>query len=147
MAAQFPPATTPHLPPASARNAPARRTVTLDPVALCPIQELEAVGEPGLFAEMLELFRSEGSRRIDQLQVALDRHDAEQVFRLAHTLKGEALAWGATDLVNVARAMEAQARTGDVTGLTDAIRELAALFAATLDALDAICPRAASLDS
>jgi HPt (histidine-containing phosphotransfer) domain-containing protein len=141
MAAELPPATTPHDPSGTPHIKSAHRTVTLDQAVLRSIQELEEVGEPGLFAELLEVFRSEGSNRIDQLQVALARQDADQAFRLAHTLKGEALAWGATDLVDVTRAMEIQAQTGDLTGLTNAVPEVAALFAATLDALDAIRPQ------
>jgi HPt (histidine-containing phosphotransfer) domain-containing protein len=141
-----PPANTafPAPPPASApvsADAPPRHTVTLDPVALQAIQELEDVGQPSLFAEMLHLFRSESSVRITQLRVALAERDAPLVFRLAHTIKGEALVWGASDLVEAAKVVETQARAGILLDLEVPINELEWLFKATVAALDAICQK------
>jgi HPt (histidine-containing phosphotransfer) domain-containing protein len=124
-------------------NRPQRRTVTLDPAALRPIWELEESGESGLFAEMLALFRDDGTRRLAQLRAALASRDIDQVFRLAHTFKGEALAWGATDLADASRIVEEHARAAHLDGLATRVGDLARLFADTLDALDAICPHAA----
>jgi HPt (histidine-containing phosphotransfer) domain-containing protein len=139
--------TTPNTPPQDGGGSQVdhrqRRAVTLDPAALRPIWQLEASGESGLFAEMLALFRDEGNRRLTELQAALDGRDADQVFRLAHTFKGEALAWGATDLADASRVVEEHARAASLDGLAARIDDLAGLFTDTLDALDAICPRAA----
>jgi CheY-like chemotaxis protein/HPt (histidine-containing phosphotransfer) domain-containing protein len=117
--------------------------VTLDLAALRPIQELEGLGRSGLFAEMLDLFRQEGTARVSDLRAALDRGDAERVYRLAHAMKGEALAWGATDLIGVSQMMEERARDGRLDDLAVPMERLAHLFEATLAALRAQCPRAA----
>jgi CheY-like chemotaxis protein len=133
---------------ATASGAPAELAtnplaVTLDLAALRPIQELEGLGRSGLFDEMLELFRQEGSTRLEALRSALASGDADRVYRLAHAMKGEAMAWGATDLIAVSRSIEEQARDGRLSGLAGLLDQLARLFEATLAALDAQRPRAA----
>jgi HPt (histidine-containing phosphotransfer) domain-containing protein len=65
------------------------------------------------------------------------------VFRLAHTMKGEALAWGATDLVETSRVIEEQAQIGRLDGLARPMDELAAVFEQTVAALDGLRPKAA----
>jgi CheY-like chemotaxis protein len=122
---------------APAEPTPSPLTVTLDLAALRPIQELEGLGRSGLFAEMLELFRQEGSTRLENLRIALANGDAERVYRLAHAMKGEAMAWGATDLIGVSQKIEEQARSGSVADLAGPLDRLARLFEATLAALDA----------
>jgi HPt (histidine-containing phosphotransfer) domain-containing protein len=109
--------------------------VTLDPAALRPIRELEGLGRPGLFDEMLGLFRDEGTVRLAHLRDAVARRDPELVYRLAHTMKGEALAWGAAELVEAARELEGRARSGRLDALGPAVHELERLFEATLAAL------------
>ena len=75
---------------AAAADAPL--TVTLDSEALRPIRELEELGRPGLFDEVLKLFQQEGTQRLAELRTSLAQHDGQTVYRLAHTMKGEALA-------------------------------------------------------
>jgi CheY-like chemotaxis protein len=126
-----------------ADKAPTPTTITLDPAAIRPIQELEALGRSGLFEEMLDLFREEGAKRVAELRDALAQRDAVLVHRLAHTMKGEALSWGATDLIESSRQIEEQARDGHLDNLERSVEELAVIFEATVVALDALRTRAA----
>jgi PAS domain S-box-containing protein len=124
-------------------KAPVPTTITLDPAAIRPIQELEALGRSGLFEEMLDLFREEGAKRVAELRDALAERDAVLVHRLAHTMKGEALSWGATDLIETSRLIEERARDGHLNNLERPLEELAVIFEATVVALDALRTRAA----
>ena len=123
---------------AAAADAPL--TITLDSEALRPIRELEELGRPGLFDEMLTLFQQEGAQRLAELHTSLAQHDGQTVYRLAHTMKGEALAWGATDLVEASRQIEDLAHDGQLELLTPAVSRLEACFGATLAALHALRP-------
>ena len=98
----------------------------------------------GLFDEMLALFRAEGSSRLTDLDGALARQDAPAAYRLAHTMKGEAMAWGATDLANASRHVEEQAREGRLGGMDGPVREMERLFQATLIALEKVGPSQAA---
>jgi PAS domain S-box-containing protein len=117
-------------------------SVTLDEAALKPIRELEQLGRPGLFTELLALFEQEGVARIADLHDGVSRSDAPTVLRLAHTLKGEALSWGAAALVDAARAVEDHVRDGDLDLATigPSITRIEACFTATLAALRALDP-------
>ena len=114
--------------------------VQLDRDALQPIWELEELGRPGLFDEMLDLFREGGSERLLDLRSAVSQQDAQLVYRLAHTMKGEAMAWGATDLVATSREIEERSSDGSTAELERLTGELERLFRSTLAALDALRP-------
>ena len=119
-------------------------TVTLDDEALRPIRELEEMGRVGLFDEMLDLFQREGQQRLVELHVALAaQRSAPRRTGIAHTLKGEALAWGATDLVDAATQLEDRIHGGHTENLTPTVERLEAYFSATLAALHALRPAAA----
>ena len=119
---------------------PTELIVDLDQDALRPIWELEEIGKPGLFEEMLDLFQQEGRARIVELREALARDDGQVVHRLAHTMKGEALAWGATDLVDVSRRLEERSRVGNHAELEGLLAALERLFEATVAALQVVRP-------
>ena len=89
---------------------------------------------------MLDLFRKEGAARLVELRQAAARRDAQVVYRLAHTMKGEALAWGATDLVETSRRLEERSRDGSSAEVEPLLADLERLFEATLDALNALRP-------
>jgi HPt (histidine-containing phosphotransfer) domain-containing protein len=114
--------------------------IHLDKDALQPIWELEELGRPGLFDEMLDLFRQEGAMRLRELRAAVGRQDAHVVYRLAHTMKGEALAWGATDLVQTSRQLEERSSDGSIAELELLVMELDRLFQATITVLDTLRP-------
>jgi PAS domain S-box-containing protein len=113
-------------------------TVALDPDALKPIRELEALGRAGLFDEMYALFQQDGTARMAELRAALSSQDVQGLYRLAHAVKGEALAWGATELADACRQLEDRARADDGPPLASLVGAIERLFQATLAALDAM---------
>ncbi|MCC7366804.1 MAG: response regulator [Chloroflexi bacterium] len=130
---------------AATGNAPeagaARRpTVSFDPDALEPIRELEGEGSSALFDEMLAHFRVDGSERLAALRAALAAADCDQLHRLAHTMKGEAMAWGARELVEAAIRVETLAYDGQLLEVPVALIRLDAYFWATVAELEAIRP-------
>ncbi|MGE3269308.1 MAG: response regulator [Chloroflexota bacterium] len=119
------------------------RPVSLNPEALRSIQELEDLGRPGLFDEMLALFCEEGGQRLASLREAMTGQDSTAIYRLAHTMKGEALAWGAVELIDACRAVEDAAPHGLPEDLRQAVRRMSEAFYATVDALRALRSTAA----
>jgi two-component system, sensor histidine kinase and response regulator len=111
-------------------------TVALDPEALKPIWELEALGRAGLFDEMYALFERDGTARMAELRVALSSQNVESLHRLVHAMKGEALAWGASDLAEACRLLEDRAPATDGPPVASLVGAIERLFQATLTTLD-----------
>jgi PAS domain S-box-containing protein len=117
--------------------------VALDPAALRPIWELEALGQAGLFDEMFGLFEREGTARTAEMRVALGLQDRHGLYGLALAMQREALAWGATDLAEACRLLEDRARENDGPPLASAVEAVEQLFQATLATLNSMRPVAA----
>jgi len=120
-------------------------SVTIDSGAIKPILDVQALGQPGLFNEMLALFRTEGASRVVALRAAVADGDGENAHRLAHTLHGEALSWGASELARCCRQLEEAFNSDGGSDMLDnpraalpLVAELEQVFAATVEALDAI---------
>ncbi len=76
---------------------------------------LERVGDDAdLAVELINLFLRDLPKLSTALDSALQQGDAGEVGRQAHTLKGAAANLSAEPVVDLARAMEASARSGDV---------------------------------
>lgn len=110
--------------------------VSLDPEALKPIWELEALGSTELFDELCALFKQDGASRMADIRLALSHQDVQSLSRLAHAMNGEALAWGATDLAEACRRLEDRAQVDDGPPLASLAGAVERLFQATLTALE-----------
>jgi two-component system sensor histidine kinase/response regulator len=84
-----------------------------------------AGGDRELLGELLTIFAEETPFRMDAIRRAIDRGDAREMMREAHTLKGSLKLFGAVTAAGVAQDLEALGRVGDMTGARD--------LAATLD--------------
>jgi HPt (histidine-containing phosphotransfer) domain-containing protein len=83
---------------------------------------LDLLGEdPEALVEVTAAFLEEAPLRISEVRVGVDGDDAVLAGRAAHTLKSNALTFGADGLADVARRLEEAARAGDL----DAARPLA----------------------
>jgi len=96
----------------------------LDATVLADIRALSGPGED-LLAEVVKLFVADVPDQLVTLRAALDARDAVAARRIAHRLKGSALATGARRLAAACASVEDAAREGDV--------DRAAAAAATLD--------------
>jgi response regulator RpfG family c-di-GMP phosphodiesterase len=84
---------------------------------LCLETALRSVeGDAGLLAELTQLLRSDCDRLRADLRRALDEKNALQLRRAAHTLKGASSNFGASPLMEAARALERLGEVGDLTG-------------------------------
>ena len=116
---------------------PVADDAVIDAAAVRSILDLEAEGATGLFDELLASFREDGAQRLTKLRRAVEAGDARMVRQIAHTLRGEALAWGAEPLAERCLRLECDAH--DEAPLDD----LEYLFRATVTALETIRARAA----
>lgn len=90
-----------------------------------------------LVREIIDLYRQETPRFVQQLADAVERNDAERTRRIAHTIKGSVRYFGDSHAHRLAVQLEDDARQ---ERLDEAPRRVAELQTA-LDALDAALTR------
>jgi histidine phosphotransfer protein HptB len=96
-------------------------TAVLDRSALDELRAMTG-DDPALYAELLDTFLSDADLYLAELTAATD---AAGLVRPAHSLKSNAMNVGATELAEVCRALEADARADavpDPSGRVAAIR-------------------------
>jgi HPt (histidine-containing phosphotransfer) domain-containing protein len=108
----------------------------LDLTTLQNLVELDDGGHT-LLEEMLEIFRDDTPRRIQDILTAATKGDAEELSRAAHALKGGAGALGAKALRYLAADLEALGRDGSADAGPDLDARLETCFQASQDALQA----------
>lgn len=80
-----------------------------------PLLTLKDMGGDELVDKVLTLFYGNTPTLIAQLKIAVVASEIETVRTLAHNIKSSAANVGATELINLARSVEYQAREGEVT--------------------------------
>jgi two-component system, sensor histidine kinase len=108
----------------------------LDLITLQNLVELDDGGHT-LLEEMLEIFRDDTPRRLQDIVTAAAKGDAEELSRAAHALKGGAGALGAKTLRYLAADLEALGRDGSAEAGPDLEARLQTCFQASLEALEA----------
>lgn len=108
----------------------------LDLTTLQNLVDLDDGGH-GLVAEMIDIFRDDTPRRLQDILAAVSQGNAEDLSRAAHALKGGAGALGAKALRLLAADLEALGRSGSVEAGPDLADRLEALFQESLAALNA----------
>ena len=83
-------------------------------------------GEPSLFAELLDAFVADAEQYAGELEAAIESGDPAALVRPAHSLKSNAMTVGATRLAELCRALEADAKAGDVGSPSDRVAEVRA---------------------
>jgi PAS domain S-box-containing protein len=98
------------------------------PAAALDLEQLDerVDGDPALLAMVAELFAEDAPAQIAALRKALQAEHAEEVERVAHTLKGAAANIGAATLSAIAGKLEAEAAAGRLGNAPAIIDELAA---------------------
>ena len=81
-----------------------------------------------MLTEILTLFLSEASPRIDRLRNAWTAGNIEEVHRTAHSLKGSAGNIGARRLQDVCGQLEDKGKSGDLSGVAPLVDALGAEF-------------------
>jgi len=101
--------------------------MTLDPVALADMLAM-AGDDPEFVGDIVDTYLADARTQLAGMHAALATGDLVTLGRLAHTLKGNSLTVGATALADIARTLEAQARTGDASDAGPRIDAAAAEF-------------------
>jgi GAF domain-containing protein/DNA-binding response OmpR family regulator/HPt (histidine-containing phosphotransfer) domain-containing protein len=116
--------------PATANNAPAIDRATFD-----RLRAMLAKAPPGALAHLIETFFGNAPTLIGQMKAGAETGSAEEVRRAAHTLKSNAANFGALSLAELCRALEMQARAGNLDGAAEQIVEIEARYAAAKQGL------------
>ncbi len=96
------------------------------------LRELSATLGGELVAEIIAMFRQDGSAQFTDLQNACRRRELKAMQSAAHRLLGSVLLIGARHLAQLCRKLELLARQGDEAGALAAVAELEQDFAILL---------------
>ena len=92
-------------------------------------------GDLDLFRGLAEYFFLDAPPLVDRIQAALDRGDADQVERAAHSVKGLAANFGADFVVSAAARLEELGKRGELDAGQGALAELRTHLATLLGQL------------
>ena len=84
----------------------------LDPQVVERLDRLGLVAGEDLLGKLSALFQTEAESRVIALREAFRSHDAEALFRSAHTLSGSSATLGATDLAQLCSTLATDGQTG-----------------------------------
>jgi signal transduction histidine kinase/CheY-like chemotaxis protein/HPt (histidine-containing phosphotransfer) domain-containing protein len=113
----------------------------LDRAAFDRLQE--SVGEE-FVGELVGTFLGDAPTQLATLRSALERGDAEEARRAAHTLKSNAATFGAMDLSELCRRLEEQAKTGVLAADEELVGQAEAEYGRVEAALTALDQRGAA---
>ena len=94
------------------------------------LHRLEALGSPGLAADVIEIFLQDTASRLTALRQAIAQKESETVLRVAHTLQGSASMIGAVSVAGSCSALAKSARGGSFDQCQVLVAELGARFEA-----------------
>ena len=110
----------------------ADREIGLDAAAL---QNLKELGGVEFLAEVIDVFLADTPALIASLHSSLERRDAEELRRAAHTLKSNASTLGAATLAELCRGVEQRAKEGRFDGLSHDVDQIEHEYATLQDTL------------
>jgi HPt (histidine-containing phosphotransfer) domain-containing protein len=119
------------------------RAGTLDEAALAALVDLLG-GDSEALADVVDAFLEEAPVRIAEVGSGVDAGDAALTRRAAHTLKSNALTFGAEELAELSREIEARAATGELAQAGELVHPLETEWSAVLPALRNLRERGAS---
>ncbi|HYP47961.1 MAG TPA: response regulator, partial [Thermoleophilaceae bacterium] len=100
--------------------APGAKRTMLDQAVIADLQDLD--GE--VLSELVGLYFDGAAEQLVELKAAIERGEAPEVGKAAHKLKGSSATVGAARVSSVGRALETQARAGDLNDAEGLLREL-----------------------
>ncbi|MFQ5553102.1 MAG: Hpt domain-containing protein [Thermoplasmata archaeon] len=105
----------------------------VDPEALDRLREW---GGDQLVGQMIRLFLENSETRMEQIRAGLEKDDADEAGKGAHSLKSSAANVGAHTVRALAAAMEQQAGEGNLASMKTALPALEEAFRAARDELE-----------
>ena len=73
------------------------------------------------FLELVELFLEIGATDLGQLEMAVQKEDIEEVVKSSHSIKGASGNLGFTEIYEVAKGVEFNARQNNLDGANEAV--------------------------
>lgn len=110
----------------------------LDPETLDALRALGGDDDPGLFAEVIELYLDDAQTHVANLRAALDSGDLRLLERTAHTLKSSSANVGARGFSKLCFELEQAVRTSKLEAAPELVACAEARFRQVRDALRAV---------
>jgi len=108
------------LPNATPAHTPSRKLprliehAALDEATLGELEALDRSSAPGLLGRLISVFKSEGESLVNSIEHAVQTTDANALRAAAHKLSSSSAAFGAVELSEQCRGLEAAARLGEL---------------------------------
>ncbi|HRY19155.1 MAG TPA: response regulator [Candidatus Competibacteraceae bacterium] len=116
-------------PIALAATAQNNQPEVLDLAVLENIRKLQQNGSPGLMERLINLYQSNTSTLLEQLRIAADSGEREELRTAAHTLKSSSANVGAIQMQALSKDLEMMARAGAVPDATNYVAAIEQEFA------------------
>jgi PAS domain S-box-containing protein len=113
----------------------------LHPPALERLLDTIGDDDPDLLGALIDTFLGDVPRLVDGARRGLQRGQADEVRRAAHTLKSNGATFGATTFSELGRELESLARSGALEGAAELIEQLEAEYESVRIALEALRER------
>jgi CheY-like chemotaxis protein len=94
-----------------------------------------AAEEPAFLAQLIDVFTEEAPELVSQMQQAIEHADAASLRRASHSLKSNAAEFGASDLTEQCRQLEALAASGRTDGAVDLLTQIEYAYAVVAKAV------------
>ncbi len=107
-----------------------------EPIDADRLAQIQSIGRDGLLEEMIGLFVGETPDRIAEIRRAAEDGDNQGLRVAAHTLKGSALALGASAVASVCQELESMGEAGRLHDTAEVIERLDAEVVRLQGALD-----------
>lgn len=95
---------------------------------IADLRELGGADEPGLLAELIDLFLADAPERIREVESALAAGEIKRVERAAHTLKSSSANIGAKQLSSICKQIEELARNQQSTSIAPLLADTTRCF-------------------
>jgi two-component system sensor histidine kinase/response regulator len=105
----------------------------LDPATFGRLRD--ELAEGGALPRLVEIFETQTPERLRELREHIKAGEADDVKRLAHTMRGGAASLGAVAMADACLKLEEVAKSGDLEGATALVDALEAAYGAARDAL------------
>ena len=89
-------------------------TAILDQGTLDNLRALERPGVPSLLGRVIDRYLADAPHLIEQMRLAREKADVAALARAAHTLKSASASVGANGVADICKAVETDARNGDI---------------------------------
>jgi HPt (histidine-containing phosphotransfer) domain-containing protein len=106
----------------------------LDAAAIDALNDMLG-GDAELLTEMIDDFVAEVPARLAEARTGIETTEPDVASRAAHTLKSNALTFGALGMADLARQIESAARAGDLSEAGDLLPALEAAWVAVQPSL------------